>query len=44
MKWKCMVCELIFEADAPKECPACKAAEFKLKRIEYRVKDTGWEY
>gem|GEM_PF-4368150 len=44
MKWKCSVCDAIFEEETPKECPSCKAAEFKLKKIGYRLKDSGWEY
>ncbi len=30
-KWKCSVCNHIFEADQQKECPECNAADFKVK-------------
>ncbi len=44
MKWKCTVCDNIFDAVKPNECPSCKAVAFKLKRVGYRLKEQGWEF
>ena len=44
MKWKCTVCDHVFDAEKPSECPSCNASDFKLKKIGFKVKNDGWEF